>query len=174
MPFSIRLIPDAGVLALVLGLALATPTSSADIDLLPPTVIFVTSSGFWEDEGTHASPDATVTPAPTGGQAATAGRRGYYKLIAVRQADRTARVYLQQIAVSETGPTVVSSIELDEITALKAYVSDIRPERPGTGAPQPGLFATILLKTDPNATEPESWTVMIDDLGELKVEKATN
>ena len=26
----------------------------------------------------------------------------------------------------------------------------------------------------PKAAEPESWTVLIDDLGEIKVERATN
>ncbi|MDI7864420.1 hypothetical protein MRS76_20995 [Rhizobiaceae bacterium n13] len=164
----------SGAVALGAALVLASPAFAEDIDRLPPAVIFVTSTGYWQEEDGSAKPP--VQEAEPGGQqpAQAIGRRGYYKLVAVRQPDRTARIYLQQIAVDDGGPQVVSSIELEEITALKAYVSDIRPERPRIGAPQPGMFATVLLRTDPNAGEAENWTVMIDELGELTVEKATN
>jgi hypothetical protein len=57
---------------------------------------------------------------------------------------------------------------------MKPYVTDIRPENSSGITTQPGLFATVYLKTDPKAAEPESWTVLIDDLGEIKVERATN
>lgn len=163
---------NAGVLKrLAFATLLLSPGSALgdDIDLLPPTVIFVTSTGFWEDDGGATAPGAT-----TGTEAAKSTRSGYYKLVAVRQPDRTAKIYLQQIAISGTAPEMISSIELDEFTAMKPYVSDIRPERPRSGAAQPGLFATVNLKTDPNAGEADSWTVMIDDLGELTVEKASN
>lgn len=36
------------------------------------------------------------------------------------------------------------------------------------------MFATVYLKTDPTAREPETWTVLIDDLGDIKVERASN
>ncbi len=153
----------------VITALLATPAVAAEeIDLLPPTVIFVTSTGFWEDDGTTAP--------PTGGATAEDAqkRSGYYKLVAIRQPDRTAKVFLQQIALADSTPEVVSSIELEELSAIRPYVSDIRPERVRAGGVQPGLFATVILKTDPASAEPESWTVMIDDLGELRVEKASN
>jgi hypothetical protein len=140
-------------------------------DILPSNVIFVTSTGYWEDGAGAPQPDGKVgqdeTPAP-------AGQRGYYKLIAVRQADGTARIHLQQIAASPTGPEVISSAELEEFSALKPYVTDIRPETSTGITRQPGMFATVYLKTDPAATEPESWTVLVDDLGDIKIERATN
>lgn len=57
---------------------------------------------------------------------------------------------------------------------MKAYVTDIRPETSDGISTQPGLFATVYLKTDPAATEPETWTVLIDDLGDIKIERETN
>ena len=69
---------------------------------------------------------------------------------------------------------VVSSVEIEELNQLKPFVTDIRPESSSGVTSQPGMFATVYLKTEPQAKEAESWTVMIDDLGEMIVEKATN
>jgi hypothetical protein len=141
--------------------------------ILPPTVIFATSTGYWEDSaadiaverapGSPAEP-AAVKPQP---------RHGYYKLFAVRQSDRTSKIYLQQIAQAEDGPQIVSSVELHEFSDLKPYVTDIRPENSTGIIKQPGLFATVYLKTDPDA-EPDGWTVLIDEFGEISIEKASN
>ena len=60
------------------------------------------------------------------------------------------------------------------MTQLKPFVTDIRPESSSGVTNQPGMFATVYLKTESQAKEAESWTVMIDDLGEMIVEKATN
>ncbi|MGO7425685.1 hypothetical protein ACCT09_39425, partial [Rhizobium ruizarguesonis] len=92
---------------------------------------------------------------------------------AVRQPDRTSKVYLQQIAQTETGPAIASTIELQEFSDLKPYVTDIRPENSNGIIKEPGLFATVYLKTDP-AAEPDGWTVLIDEFGDITVEKATN
>jgi hypothetical protein len=162
--------------ALVIALCLAMPPAALHAeggDILPSNVIFVTSTGYWEESG------EALLPGDKAGQdgvpAAPSGvRRGYYKLIAVRQADGTARIHLQQIAATPAGPTVVSSAELEEFSALKAYVTDIRPETSTGITRQPGMFATVYLKTDPAATEPESWTVLIDDLGDIRIERETN
>ncbi len=81
---------------------------------------------------------------------------------------------LQQIASTDDGPIVVSSVEVEELTQLKPFVTDIRPESSSGVTNQPGMFATVYLKTESQAKEAESWTVMIDDLGEMIVEKATN
>ncbi|MDX3929003.1 MAG: hypothetical protein QHC90_24785 [Shinella sp.] len=140
---------------------------------VPPTVTFVVSTGFWE-EGPQTEGLAPKTEEAE--QAASNGepRRGYYKLIALRQPDGTAQVHLQQIEATAQGPQVLSSAALEEFSAMKPYVTDIRPENSSGITTQPGLFATVYLKTDPKATEPESWTVLIDDLGDIKVERATN
>ncbi|MBB4190160.1 hypothetical protein GGE45_000545 [Rhizobium aethiopicum] len=149
--------------------AIAVPTQDG---ILPASVIFATSTGYWEDDGN--APD--VERAPTKAESVSDSREkrhGYYKLFAVRQPDRTSKVYLQQIAQTETGPTIASTIELQEISDLKPYVTDIRPENSSGIIKQPGLFATIYLKTDP-AAEPDGWTVLIDELGDITIEKATN
>lgn len=151
---------------------------------VPATITFVVSTGFWEElpheestGGEAGQGDQTKSEQADGEPAAAsaaAARRGYYKLIAVRQPDGTAEVHLQQIESTPDGPKIVSSTELEEFTALKPYVTDIRPENSAGITRQPGLFATVYLKTDPATTEPDSWTVLIDDLGDIRIERATN
>ncbi|PDT17394.1 hypothetical protein CO670_06520 [Rhizobium sp. J15] len=147
----------------------------AQDDILPASVIFATSTGYWEDDGNsptvERAPAGAETTAKTGEKGAQ--RHGYYKLFAVRQPDRTSKIYLQQIAQAEAGPAIVSTIELQEFSDLKPYVTDIRPENSTGIIKQPGLFATVYLKTDP-AAEPNGWTVLIDEFGDITVEKATN
>lgn len=158
--------------ALLVALCFALPTGNAlaqEGELLPSNVTFVTSTGYWE--GNAGVGEETDTGDGTN---ATAGQRGYYKLIALRQSDGTAKIHLQQIAATPAGPEVVSSAELEEFTALKPYVTDIRPETSTGITPQPGMFATVYLKTAPSAAEPESWTVLIDELGDIRIERATN
>lgn len=163
-----RLSPFCCLLALLL---VATPAATQDIDALPVTVTFVISGGFWEEDAeTLAETSSADLPAPADGSPV----RGYYKLVSVRQADRTAKVYLQQIASTDAGPHLVNSVELEEFSAIKPFVTDIRPED-STGITRlPGFFATVYLKTDPTDTEPENWTVLIDEFGEIRVERATN
>lgn len=183
--------------AAFLGLMLAGgPALAEDIDQLPVTATFVISGGSWEGDAepsasappsstpapAQAPAPATPAPAPAGAAApspaedgaAPTPRRGYYKLIAIRQPDRTAKVYLQQILSSDAGPEVLESVELEEFTAIRPYVTDIRPEDSTGISRQPGFFATVYLKTDPAAVEPEGWTVLIDEFGEIRVERATN
>ncbi|MCA1970612.1 MAG: hypothetical protein LDL42_15880 [Rhizobium sp.] len=161
-----------------LGLMLAGgPALAEDIDQLPVTATFVISGGSWEGdaEPSASAPPVSPTPAPApAGATAPAPRRGYYKLIAIRQPDRTAKVYLQQILASDAGPEVLESVELEEFSAIRPYVTDIRPEDSTGISRQPGFFATVYLKTDPAAVEPEGWTVLIDEFGEIRVERATN
>ncbi len=172
-----------GLMTLCTALLLvATGPRAQDADIVPTNIIFVTSTGYWEEHGNPldalvplATPSTQqAAPATDVPENATPTQRGYYKLIAVRQPDGTAQIHLQQIAASAEGPKVISSAELEEFSKLKAYVTDIRPENSTGLAPQPGMFATVYLKTDPQAVEPDSWTVLIDDIGDIKVERATN
>lgn len=163
-------------LLMMLPLAAAAPARADETVLMPANIIFVTSTGYWEESGDPLSSldqnNATATenkpasPAPA--------QRGYYKLVAVRQPEGNAHIFLQQVALDAAGPKVVSSAELEEFSAMKAYVTDIRPETSDGVAAQPGLFATVYLKTDPAAGDPETWTVLIDDIGDIKVERETN
>ncbi len=137
------------------------------------TITFVVSTGFWEEPLEDAGEDAANQETADAAKPAEM-RRGYYKLIAVRQPDGTAEVHLQQIEATAAGPKIASSTVLEEFSVMKPYVTDIRPENSTGITTQPGLFATVYLKTDPKAAEPESWTVLIDDLGDIKIERATN
>ena len=153
------------------ALLVAGPAFAEGEPPVAETITFVVSTGFWEEAAEETSDTATTKPETA---QPTALRRGYYKLIAVRQPDGTAQIHLQQIEATAEGPKIASSTVLDEFSAMKPYVTDIRPENSSGITTQPGLFATVYLKTDPKAAEPESWTVLIDDLGEIKVERATN
>lgn len=152
-----RFTPAAAIA--LLALACVPAHAAGDAPPVAETVTFVVSTGFWEEPTEETGSEA---------------RRGYYKLIAVRQPDGTAEVHLQQIEATTEGPKIASSTALEEFSAMKPYVTDIRPENSSGITAQPGFFATVYLKTDPKASEPESWTVLIDDLGEIKVERATN
>ncbi len=153
-------------------LLLAAPAFAEGEPPVPETITFVVSTGYWEEPADAEDGETAQAQAPAGKPAEM--RRGYYKLIAVRQPDGTAEIHLQQIESTAEGPKIASSTELEEFSALKPYVTDIRPENSSGITTQPGLFATVYLKTDPKAAEPESWTVLVDDLGEIRIERATN
>ncbi|MEK1897174.1 MAG: hypothetical protein AAAB20_28525 [Rhizobium sp.] len=155
--------------------ALCARSAAAEDPVLPASIIFATSTGYWEDDGTtpavQRAPSASQTATPAAAPAKP--RHGYYKLFAVRQADRTAKIYLQQIEQGDGGPAIASTVELQELNDLKPYVTDIRPENSSGMLEEPGLFAMIYLKTDPDV-ESETWTVVIDEFGEITVGKASN
>ncbi|WCK03167.1 hypothetical protein [Agrobacterium tumefaciens] len=161
--------------SLIAALFLATTVLPARaqaqaIDTLPVSAIFVVSSGMWEDRNLEPvkGPDGQLRPPPA------SPTRGYYKVIAIRQGDGTAKIYLQRIVFTADGPNLLENIELEEFSQMKSYVTDIRPESSNGAPASPGLFVTVYLKTDPMAKEAESWTILIDELGEMKVEKASN
>ncbi|HBT67150.1 MAG TPA: hypothetical protein DEB63_01605 [Agrobacterium sp.] len=154
---------------------LATAVLSAQaqteaIDALPVSAIFVVSSGMWEEQNLEPvkGADGQLRPPPA------TPTRGYYKVVAIRQDDGTAKVYLQRIVFTANGPNLLENVELEEFSQMKSYVTDIRPESSNGASASPGLFVTVYLKTDPMAKEAESWTVLIDELGEMKIEKASN
>lgn len=156
----------AALITTVVGISEAR----AEDAVLPATIIAMTSTGYWQDDATP--PVAAVVP-PAAPPAVAVPRHGYYKLYAVRQADRTSKVYVQQIVSTEDGPQVLSTSELPEVTALRAIVTDIRPENSGGIIREPGLFATLYIKPD-NDADAEAWNVTLDDLGEISVEKASD
>jgi len=153
------------VSALLAPILFSAPVIADEISALPVTATFVISGGYWES-GAEGAADVET---PVG-----SGERGYYKLVAIRQQDRTARIHLQMIASGEGGLRLVESVELEEFTAIKPYVTGIRPESMTGVAATPGFFATVYLKTSPETDRVEEWAVLIDELGDIKVERASN
>ena len=151
--------------ALLVPLLLSAPVMADEINEMPVTATFVISGGYWES-GAEGVAGVEIP--------VTAGERGYYKLVAIRQQDRTARIHLQMIASGEAGLRLIESVELEEFTAIKPYVTGIRPESMTGVAATPGFFATVYLKTSPETDRVEEWTVLIDELGDIKVERASN
>ena len=148
-------------------------------------LLFVVSGGYWEDAAVTAetAPAGESEPAgeekPAEGAPATEAResaasppakRGYYRLVALRAEDNTSRVYLQQMRLAETGPEVEMTTDIEEISSQSLYVTNIVQEI-GSAA---GFSAFVYAKPDPKLPEPDTWTVFVDEFGELSVEKATN
>ncbi|PWW03532.1 hypothetical protein DFR52_101213 [Hoeflea marina] len=179
--------------------ALAQAAPGTEIETLSDRVMFVVSGGFWEglpneqDGGAApadgAAPDsvpaagaAQAEPAPATGAAADTEpapevltmQKGYYRIAAVRAQDNHSLFYLQQVALGEDGPDVVMSMEIAELSDLKGYVTDIRPEDSSGSASQPGFAAYVHMKPDLETVEPETWSVLIDDLGDITVSRADN
>lgn len=84
------------------------------IDTLPVSAIFVVSSGMWEDRNLEPvkGPDGQLRPPPA------SPTRGYYKVIAIRQGDGTAKIYLQRIVFTADGPNLLENIELEEFRVV--------------------------------------------------------
>ncbi|MET0171458.1 MAG: hypothetical protein ABW206_03575 [Agrobacterium vaccinii] len=148
-------------------------TQGPGIDALPVSTIFVASSGMWEQDA-NAQTNDNASKTENNAAPSAEPTRGYYKVIAMRQTDGTAKIYLQQIAYTANGPSLVETVELEEFTQMKAYVTDIRPESSTGASDVPGLFVTVHLKTNPTQKDADAWTVLIDELGDMKIEKASN
>jgi hypothetical protein len=185
------------IAGLIAGPVMPAPAQEAEeiAQGLNERVLFVTSGGYWEElvenqsdpsgvPGSSASepgeagadaPAEAVEEPQSGTEAPRSGtRRGYYRLVAIRGEDNRSLVDLQRIALTPEGPQLVLSISLEEINALGAYVTDIRPENSTGAASEPGFSAFIYLKTDPAVTEPETWALFVDTFGDIVVEKSSN
>lgn len=181
--------------------AFAQEPAGDGIESVSPRVLFVVSGGYWQGEVTPLSPppsatangtDAADTPAEASAPdpaPASAGEpgpadapatakaepaRGFYRLVVIRSNDNTSRLHLQRFALSPEGPTLVDGRELQEISSLPAYVTDARSEDTSNVTNQAGFAAFITLKTDPTVVERETWTVFVDEFGEVEVTRATN
>ena len=78
--------------------------------------------------------------------------------------------YLQQMRLVDTGPQVEMTTDIEEISSQSLYVTNIVQEV-GSAA---GFSAFVYAKSDPKLAEPDTWTIFVDEFGELTVEKATN
>lgn len=119
---------------------------------LPARVLSVVSGGYWEDSD----------------------QRGYYRAIAVRSADNTSRLYLQRIQLADSGPSLVDTNEIESMTEMKAYITDMRPETSTGIAQRPGFAVFVYLKLDPTAGEPDTYELFVDDFGDIAFTPASN
>ena len=150
-----------GLLSAVLA-ATAYPAAASDTpDVVatstPSRVLAVVSGGFWAEESGGAQ------DADTGSETentANENRRGYYRSIAVRSQDNTSRLFLQRIWLSDGGPTLLDTHEITELTDMKVYITDMRPEDSTGIAKLPGFVTFVYLKSDPATAEPDTWETL--------------
>jgi hypothetical protein len=162
---------------------------SETVSNLSPRVLFTVSGGYWENiPAAGAAGDATASDdgedgstnvgdddaAASEGSEATTPGRGYYRAVAYRSQDNTSRLYLQQIALTDTGPEILDTTEIEAVTQADVYITDIRPENSTGVSATAGFTAFIFLKTAPDAAEPETWELFVDEFGDVTIDGATN
>lgn len=165
-------------LCLLILISLLSPSHqamAAELDNVPSQVTFLISGGLWEDPGessikSNSQKSAVIPPVSS----SSTIRRGYYRVVAVRQPDQTSKVYLQQIQVSDAGAQLIDRVELQEISDLHAYVTDIRTDDTAGINRTLGLSATVYLKSNPKSVDPESWSVIVDEFGEIQVARESH
>ncbi|WP_420409112.1 hypothetical protein [Hoeflea sp.] len=178
-------LPSAKSLFVLASLFVSVPAVALAQDVeeiagaLPERVLFVTSGGFWQDAGDDtASRDASAEDETDTTVAEESGAaempRGYYRLVVVRGEDNRSLAELQRIELAADGPVLVQSVSLEEIEEIGAYVTDVRPESSTGTSGQPGFSAYIYLKTDPTVSEPDTWSVFVDEFGDIVVEQSSN
>ncbi|MCR9139529.1 MAG: hypothetical protein NXI27_26250 [Alphaproteobacteria bacterium] len=167
-----------GAIAFALGISVNIATTQAQSDApmepaqiagsLSTRILSAVSGGYWEAE---------IEPKSAEGETAKAdpvAARGYYRIAALRSMDNTSRLYLQRIRLTDDGPDMVDSVEIQALTEMKAYITDMRPESSTGIAERPGFAAFIYLKLDPKAREPDTYELFVDEFGDAAFAPATN
>lgn len=137
-------------------IANADENARAAADALSPRVVAVVSGGRWESS---ADGDAG---------------KGYYRAVAVRSGDNTSRLYLQKLGLSEGSPSVLDTKEVQELTDMGAYITDMRPENSTGVSANAGFVTYVYLKEDPSITEPDTWELFVDEFGDHEFLPASN
>lgn len=169
--------PTMHCLALAFSLALlgwnsASAQEPGDLaQELSPRLLFVVSGGFWESDEPAEQTDDEEAEAPAD---AEPDQRGYYRALALRSEDNSSRLYLQRIALTENGPELLDSTEVNEITERAGFITDIRPENSTGVSASPGFAAFIYIKDAPDAPEPAMLELFVDEFGEMTVDGASN
>lgn len=166
----------AGLCSLFLAGQAAAQTSepaepAAMAESISPRILSAVSGGYWETVAEAKPEDDSTQSAET---AEGAQMRGYYRIVSLRSADNTSRLFLQRIQLTETGPELFDSQEVTALGEMNAYITDMRPENSTGIAQGPGFAAFIYLKLDPAVEEPETFELFVDDLGDLSFMPATN
>lgn len=152
------------------------PAKASELDELAPQVTFSISGGRWEDPGESDNNGIVKSPELKKGTQSPAKsiRRGYYRLVAVQQPDKTGKVFLQQMQVTDAGPQLIDRVELQEITDLHGFITDIRTDDTSGSNRSLGFLATVYVKTNQKSADPDSWNVIIDEFGEIQVARESH
>lgn len=152
------------------------PATASELDELPPQVTFSIIGGRWEDPGESDNNGIVKSPNLEKGAQSPAKliRRGYYRLVAVQQPDQTGKVFLQQMQVTDAGPQLIDRVELQEITELHGFITDIRTDDTSGVNRSLGFLATVYVKTNQKSADPDSWNVIIDEFGEIQVARESH
>ncbi|MEX3008832.1 hypothetical protein [Hoeflea sp. TYP-13] len=156
---------------------MASEAPAVIADTTPTRVLSVVSGGFWEttaEEKEQAEGEAKETDTEAKKPAAEQNNRGYYRSLAIRSEDNTSRLYLQRIWLSPDGPMLLDTREIEALTEMKAYITDMRPENSTGIAKQPGFVTFVYLKGDPAAGEPDTWELYVDEFGDTAFTPASN
>ncbi len=166
----------AVALALAVPPALASDDPAVLAETTPSRVLSIVSGGYWEAEAdAEAEENAGDDSASREeGSAGNQARRGYYRSVAIRSADNTSRLFLQRIWLSPDGPMLLDSREINALTDLQAYITDMRPENSTGIAKQHGFVTFVYLKRDPQAQEPDTWELYVDEFGDTAFTPASN
>jgi hypothetical protein len=168
--------PFFSCLLLMLVAGSAMPLAASELDELAPQVTFSIIGGRWEDPGVAVDNGIVKNPAPLASSPnqIKSIRHGYYRLVAVQQPDQTGKVFLQQMQITDAGPQMMDRVELQEISALHAIITDVRTDGTSGINRSLGFLATVYVKTNPKSADPDSWNVMIDEFGEIEVARESH
>lgn len=139
----------------------AAANENATLEAVSPRILFAVSGGYWETVTDNAENDDRAS-------------RGYYRAIAYRSEDNTSRLHVQRIALTDAGPEIVTTMEVEAIAQTRGYITDLRAENSTGLASTPGFAAFVFLKRDPHDTQPQTWELFVDEFGDMTIDRASN
>ena len=163
--------------------AAASDNPAVMADTTPTRVLSVVSGGYWEDsidkpaaekDDSETASESTETDSATDAETVKQDIRGYYRSVAIRSEDNTSRLFLQRIWLTEDGPKLLDTREIETLTEMKVYITDMRPEDSTGIAKQQGFVTFVYLKKDPASQEPDTWELFVDAFGDTAFTPASN
>ena len=171
------------ILLIAVAAAFAAPPALASDDpaglaeATPTRVLSVVSGGYWEEKADVPAAEERSDDNGSAEESETTVQqdlRGYYRSVAIRSEDNTSRLFLQRIQLTDEGPMLLDSQEITTLTELRAYITDMRPENSTGIAKRQGFVTFVYLKKDPQAQEPDTWELYVDEFGDTAFTPASN
>ncbi len=137
---------------------------------VPSRVIAVVSGGKWDS----ATVETDDSEAPEEGAGETPAGSGYYRAVAIRSENRTSKLFLQKIRLTDGNPETLSTVEVEDLSNLDAFITDMRPENSTGVTEDSGFVVYVYLKEDPQVAEPDTWELFVDEFGDFEFLPASN